>query len=70
MINWTLSDNKRRAELKIGAAYGSYPNVILELLKKVTMDHEDVLKDPEPRALFEEFGDSSLNFRFLSLVGE
>jgi len=65
LINWTLSDNKRRIELKIGAAYGSDPNVILELLKKVAMDHEDVLKDPEPRALFQEFGDSSLNFRLL-----
>jgi len=32
------------------------------------MDHEDVLKDPEPRALFQEFGDSSLNFRLLFWV--
>ena len=68
LINWTLSDNKRRVELKVGAAYGSDPNVILELLKKVAMDHEDVLKDPEPRALFKEFGDSSLNFRLLFWV--
>ena len=55
-------------ELKIGAAYGSDPNLILELLKKVAMEHKDVLKDPEPRALFEEFGDSSLNFRLLYWV--
>lgn len=32
------------------------------------MNHEDVLKTPEPRALFEEFGDSSLNFRLLFWV--
>ena len=68
LINWTLSDNKRRVELKVGTAYGTDPNVVLELLKKVAMNHEDVLKTPEPRALFEEFGDSSLNFRLLFWV--
>ncbi len=68
LINWTLSDNQRRIELKVGAAYGSNPNVILDLLKKVAISHESVLKNPEPRALFEEFGDSSLNFRLLFWV--
>lgn len=68
MINWTLSDNKRRLDIKIGAAYGSDPNLILELLEKVADRHEDIMKDPEPRALFEEFGDSSLNFRLLCWV--
>jgi len=68
MINWTLSDNQRRLDIKIGAAYGSNPNLILKLLEKVAKNHEFVLKDPEPRALFEEFGDSSLNFRLLCWV--
>ncbi len=68
LINWTLSDNKRRIELKVGTSYGSDPNLVLELLKKVAMDHDRVLKEPEPRALFEEFGDSSLNFRLLFWV--
>lgn len=68
LVNWTLSDNQRRVELKVGAAYGSDPNIVLELLKKVAMDNEFVLKDPEPLALFEEFGDSSLNFRLLFWV--
>lgn len=68
LINWTLSDNQRRIEVKIGAAYGSDPNVILDLLKKVALNHESVLKNPEPRALFEEFGDGSLNFRLLFWV--
>lgn len=68
LINWTLSDNKRRVEVKVGAAYGSNPNIVLELLKKVAVGHEDVLKDPEPRALFDGFGDSSLDFRLLFWV--
>ena len=68
LINWTLSDNKRRVEIKVGVAYGADPNVVLKLLKKVALDNDEVLKDPEPRALFDEFGDSSLNFRLLYWV--
>ena len=68
LINWTLSDNKRRVEIKVGVAYGADPNVVLKLLKKVALDNDEVLKDPEPRVLFDEFGDSSLNFRLLYWV--
>ncbi|MCB2218774.1 MAG: mechanosensitive ion channel [Bacteroidetes bacterium] len=68
LINWTLSDNQRRIEIKVGVAYGSDPNVVIELLEKVARENEDVLKEPAPWALFEEFGDSSLNFRLLFWV--
>jgi small-conductance mechanosensitive channel len=68
LINWTLSDNQRRVEIKVGAAYGSDPNLVLELLKKVAVEHVDVLREPEPRALFDGFGDSSLDFRLLFWV--
>ncbi len=68
LINWTLSDNRRRLEVKVGVEYGADPNIVLELLKKVALGHENVLKEPEPLALFEDFGDSSLNFRLLFWV--
>ena len=65
LINWTLSDNKRRNEIKVGVSYGSDPNIVLELLEKAASSHEDVIMDPAPWALFENFGDSSLSFRLL-----
>ena len=68
LINWTLSDNRKRVEIKVGVAYGSDPNIVLELLREVARNHESVLSDPEPLALFNEFGDSSLNFRLLFWV--
>ena len=40
----------------------------MELIKEVAVNHENVLKDPEPLPLFEGFGDSSLNFRILFWV--
>ncbi|MCD4683609.1 MAG: mechanosensitive ion channel, partial [Bacteroidales bacterium] len=68
LINWTLSDNRRRIEIKVGVSYGSDPNFVLELLEKVAKGNEDIQKDPAPLALFEDFGDSSLNFRLLFWV--
>jgi len=68
LINWTLSDNVRRIEIKIGAAYGSDPNIVLKLLKEEAYKNEFTLPEPEPLALFEKFGDSSLDFRLLVWV--
>lgn len=68
LINWTLSDNKRRIDFRIGASYGSDPNQVIEILERVALENKDTLKYPEPRALFDEFGESSLNFRLLFWV--
>jgi len=68
LINWTLSDNQRRIDFRIGVSYGSDPNEVIKILEKVANDNEDTLKNPPPRALFDEFGDSSLNFRLLYWV--
>jgi small-conductance mechanosensitive channel len=62
LINWTLSSKIRRMEVKIGTAYGSNPNQVLEILKAAAVNHPKVLKDPEPTTLFQGFGESSLNF--------
>lgn len=62
LINWTLSDTKRRLELPVGVAYGTDPERVIELLVAEMNGHGMVLPDPEPFALFVGFGDSSLNF--------
>jgi small-conductance mechanosensitive channel len=68
LINWTLSDNKKRIEVKVGVAYESDPHLVLELLLNAALSHERVLQYPEPRPLFVGFGDNSLNFRLLFWV--
>jgi small-conductance mechanosensitive channel len=62
IINWTFSDRKRRIEVTVGVAYGVDPETVLALLPSLAAEHPDVLKDPEPFALFLGFGDSSLDF--------
>ena len=63
VINWTLSDERRRMELPVGVAYGTDPKMVIDLLIEVAEGHPDVLDDPEPAALFLGFGDSSLDFQ-------
>jgi potassium efflux system protein len=48
--------------IPVGVAYGTDPNEVLKLLRKVAADDEKVFKDPAPLALFRGFGESSLNF--------
>ena len=62
VINWTLSDERRRVDIPVGVAYGTDPGTVLGLLLSVAQHHPDVLNDPEPAALFLGFGDSSLDF--------
>ncbi len=63
VINWTLSDRKKRRDIFVSVAYGSNPHQVMELLKKVAESHPNVLQVPAPWILFDGFGDSALNFR-------
>ncbi len=65
MINWTLSDKRRRQEIIVGVAYGTDINKVLEILNNLVPEHENVLKNPPPLIIFLGFGESSLDFRVL-----
>jgi len=63
VTNWTLSNRKRRWDINVGVAYGTDPNKVLAIISNVANEHPEVQKIPAPWALFDGFGDSSLNFR-------
>lgn len=65
VINWTLSDDRRRIELIIGVSYSSDPHKVKEILLKTVNEHPDIITDPEPTVFFRDLGESSLNFRML-----
>ena len=69
VTNWTLSDKFRRIEVTVGVAYGSDVDAVLELLRRVAAENEDLLDEPPPRALFRGFGDSSLDFELRGWTG-
>ena len=62
VINWTLSDRRRRVEIVIGVAYGTPVERMLSLLLEIAGQCGDVLPDPEPAAMFTGFGENSLDF--------
>ena len=59
VVNWTLSDLKRRVEVRVGVAYGTDLQRTLEVLRGVAAANSEVLRG---QVLFEGFGDSSLDF--------
>lgn len=65
VINWTLSDKKRRIEIFSGVAYGSDVYLVKDILLGILNNHPDILKEPEPLVLFNDLGESSLDFRLL-----
>ncbi len=68
LINWTHTDNVKRIEILVGTSYDSDPNEVLKVLSQIANENPQVLKTPPPSAYFNDFGDSSLNFRLLFWV--
>jgi len=66
MINWTLSDSNRRMDLRVGVAYGTNPEKVIDLIQEVALKHTRVDRKPAPKAFFLGFGESSLDFRLLA----
>ncbi|NJO24092.1 MAG: mechanosensitive ion channel family protein, partial [Sphingomonadales bacterium] len=48
--------------LKVGVAHASVPERVIAILLKCADEHPKILKTPEPKALLEQFGQSSLDF--------
>lgn len=48
--------------LEVGVAHSSAPERVIAILLKCADEHPQVLKTPEPKALLERFGQSSLDF--------
>lgn len=42
--------------------YGTDPSRVIEVLEKTVEKHPDILEEPKPYAVFQRFGDSSLDF--------
>ena len=63
VTNWTLSDQKVRYEIGVGAAYGSPTQETSGRILDVVREDDRVLASPEPVVIFENFGEDALMFR-------
>ncbi len=62
VTNWTLSDNRQRIKLPVKVAFDNDPEQVLEILLRIAREHPGVLKNPDPIATFNGFGDYFLDF--------
>ena len=59
VTNWTLYDRKVRRSVKVGVAYGTPMRAAAETIEDCAKRHGNVLREPAPQVLFEDFGDSA-----------
>jgi potassium efflux system protein len=62
LMNWTLTNEWRRADVRVGVAYGSDLEKAMHILYSVAAADADVLREPAPAVLFQGFGDNALIF--------
>jgi small-conductance mechanosensitive channel len=62
IVNWTIVDRKLRSSVRVGVRYGSDVQKVRILLEEILTSNPDVLDDPAPVIIFEDFGDSALIF--------
>jgi len=62
VTNWTHSSSEVRRSVKIAVAYGSDTRKVADTLLAQADRHGQVLKQPPPRVIFEDFGADGLAF--------
>jgi small-conductance mechanosensitive channel len=65
LFNWTQNGTTTRESVAVGVAYGSDVQLVKKLLIQAASTHPEVISTPEPTVVFEDFGDSSLNFKII-----
>jgi small-conductance mechanosensitive channel len=59
VANWTLTDRKVQRSIRIGVAYGTPMRATAEKIEDTAKRHGNVLSNPPPQVLFEDFADSA-----------
>jgi small-conductance mechanosensitive channel len=62
ITNWTHNDNMVQAMVTVGIVYGSATELAKNQLLQAAHEHSEVLENPEPYVLFDDFGDNALLF--------
>ena len=62
VTNWTLSDRYRAIEVPVTVARGAAPQHVIEVLKRVAVNHPGVTKEPVPQAYAVSFSSNTVIF--------
>lgn len=70
LYNWTQNGVITRESVEVGVAYGSDVQLVKKLLLRAANSHHEVLEDPPPTVIFNNFGDSALEFRLVFTLSD
>lgn len=70
IINYTQNHKTTRESVKIGVAYGSDVKKVEALLLQSVSEQRGVLKTPKSFVLFDDFGESALQFSVLFFISD
>ncbi len=62
VYNYTQNHPKTRESVSVGVAYGSDVRLVEKILIQCATNQKGILNSPEPFVMFNNFGDSSLDF--------
>jgi len=65
LFNWTENGTVLRGSVSVGVSYDSDIQKIKEILLQIANDHPHLIKNPPPKVLFNNFGDSALEFELV-----
>ena len=63
VTNWTLSDQRLRCTVTVGASYEAPVRTAMALVKRAATEHPQVLQEPAPEVYLDAFGDNAFNLR-------
>jgi len=66
VINWSHNDRNVRFWFPVGVSYNEDPEKVEKILLEIADEIEGILPEPNPQVIFEEFGDSSMNFSLVA----
>jgi small-conductance mechanosensitive channel len=70
IYNYTQNHKQTRESVGVGVAYGSDTQLVKTLMLKSVENDKRILKRPAPFVLFENFGDSSLDFSIYFFIND
>jgi small-conductance mechanosensitive channel len=70
VVNESYMGQRIRRKVRVGVAYGSNLEQVRNILLELALQHEKILKDPEPAVGFADFGESSLDFELYFWTNE
>lgn len=59
VVNWSHGDMKVRLDIDVGVSYRSDLDLVIDSLKEVAKENDEIMKKPKPEVHLRQFGDSA-----------